>query len=33
MGIKNYLYRILPGLEREGKVGKDGRGWHPKVAA
>jgi hypothetical protein len=34
MGIKqNYLYRILPGLEREGKVGKQGRDWHPKVAA
>lgn len=34
MGIKqNYLYRILPGLEGEGKVGKQGRGWHPKVAA
>ncbi|HEY3830145.1 MAG TPA: hypothetical protein VGL57_13210 [Solirubrobacteraceae bacterium] len=34
MGIKqNYLYRILPGLEGEGKVGKQGRGWHPKIAA
>jgi len=33
MGIGHtYLYRILPGLEREGKVGKQGRGWHPKVA-
>ncbi len=31
MGIKqNYLYRVLPGLEQEGKVKKDGRGWHPK---
>jgi hypothetical protein len=31
MGIKeNYLYRVLPGLEKEGKVKKDGRGWHPK---
>lgn len=31
MGIKqNYLYRVLPGLEQEGKVGKKGRGWHPK---
>jgi hypothetical protein len=31
MGIKqNYLYRVLPGLEREGKVTKKGRGWHPK---
>jgi ribosomal protein S25 len=31
MGIKqNYLYRVLPGLESEGKVAKQGRGWHPK---
>ena len=31
MGIKqNYLYRVLPGLEQEGKVKKQGRGWHPK---
>jgi hypothetical protein len=31
MGIKqNYLYRVLPGLEQEGKVAKRGRGWHPK---
>lgn len=31
MGIKqNYLYRVLPTLEEEGKVKKDGRGWHPK---
>jgi hypothetical protein len=31
MGIKqNYLYRVLPGLESEGKVNKQGRGWHPK---
>jgi hypothetical protein len=31
MGIKqNYLYRVLPGLEQEGKVTKTGRGWHPK---
>ncbi len=30
MGIKqNYLYRVLPGLEQEKKVKKDGRGWHP----
>jgi hypothetical protein len=32
MGIKqNYLYRVLPGLEGEGKVTKRGRGWHPKA--
>jgi len=31
MGIKqNYLYRVLPGLAREGKVAKQGRGWHAK---
>jgi hypothetical protein len=31
MGIKqNYLYRVLPTLEEEGKVAKQGRGWHPK---
>ena len=31
MGIKqNYLYRVLPGLESEGKVSKSGRGWHPR---
>jgi hypothetical protein len=32
MGIKqNYLYRVLPTLEEEGKVRKEGRGWHPKA--
>ena len=31
MGIKqNYLYRVLPALQQEGKVSKQGRGWHPK---
>jgi hypothetical protein len=31
MGIKqNYLYRVLPGLQQEGKVTKQGRGWLPK---
>jgi hypothetical protein len=31
MGIKqNYLYRVLPALEKEGRVTKRGRGWHPK---
>jgi hypothetical protein len=30
MGIKqNYLYRVLPGLEQDGKVKRDGRGWVP----
>lgn len=29
MGIKqNYLYRVLPTLQQEGKVRKSGRGWH-----
>lgn len=33
MGIKqNYLYRVLPGLEKDGKVVKQGRGWHPNEA-
>jgi hypothetical protein len=31
MGIKqNYLYRVLPALEKEGKLFKRGKGWHPK---
>jgi hypothetical protein len=30
MGIKpNYLYRILPSLEQDGKVKRQGKGWHP----
>jgi CRP-like cAMP-binding protein len=34
MGIQqNYLYRVLPDLEQQGVVRKDGRGWHPKDAA
>jgi hypothetical protein len=29
MGIKqNYLYRVLPTLEKDGKVAKRDRGWH-----
>jgi hypothetical protein len=33
MGIKqNYLYRVLPGLEKEGKLEKKGRGWYPRGA-
>lgn len=27
---QNRLYRVLPGLEQEGKIEKQGRGWHPK---
>ncbi|HEX8207606.1 MAG TPA: hypothetical protein VF587_16200 [Solirubrobacteraceae bacterium] len=31
MGIQvNYLYRVLPGLEQDGKVRKEGRGWFPQ---
>ena len=34
MGIKqNYLYRVLPGLEEERRVRKEGRGWHPEHGA
>jgi hypothetical protein len=33
MGIKqNYLYRVLPGLQKEGKVRKRGRSWFPRAA-
>ncbi len=33
IGIKqNYLYRVLPGLQQDGKLEKQGRGWHPKGA-
>ena len=27
---QNYPYRVLPGLQREGKINKEGRGWHPR---
>ncbi|MSX03001.1 MAG: hypothetical protein F2813_07565 [Actinobacteria bacterium] len=31
MGIKqNYLYRVLPSLEKDGLVSKKGRGWYPR---
>jgi hypothetical protein len=34
MGIKqNYLYRVLPGLEKDGKVVKRDRGWHAAESA
>jgi hypothetical protein len=33
MGISpNYLYRVLPGLAKQGKIRKDGRGWYPKAS-
>lgn len=25
----NYLYRVLPGLEQDGKVSKKDKGWYP----
>jgi hypothetical protein len=25
----NYLYRVLPKLAAEGKIRKEGQGWHP----
>jgi CRP-like cAMP-binding protein len=34
MGIQqNYLYRVLPALQKDGLVRKDGRGWQPLEAA
>src|SRR3954462_15625823 len=34
MGIQqNYLYRVLPSLQKDGLVRKDARGWHPLEAA
>ena len=31
MEIKqNYLYRVMPGLEKQGLVRKKGRGWYPR---
>jgi CRP-like cAMP-binding protein len=30
MNIKpNYLYRVMPQLQKDGKVRKKGSGWHP----
>jgi DNA-binding HxlR family transcriptional regulator len=25
----NYLYRVLPDLEKEGRIKRQGRGYHP----
>jgi CRP-like cAMP-binding protein len=34
IGIQqNYLYRVLPALQKDGLVRKEGRGWHPVDAA
>lgn len=31
MGIKqNYLYRVMPGLQKDGLVSKKGKGWYAK---
>jgi DNA-binding IscR family transcriptional regulator len=30
MGIEpNYLYRVMPKLVTEGRVRREGQGWHP----
>jgi len=30
LGIQaNYLYRVMPTLQGEGKIRKEGKGWHP----
>lgn len=30
MGIQaNYLYRVMPTLQNEGRIRKQGKGWHP----
>ena len=34
IGIQqNYLYRVLPSLQKDGQVRKEGRGWHPTESA
>lgn len=34
MGMKqNYLYRVMPELQKDGMVRKEGRGWHSLEAA
>ncbi len=33
MGIeRNYLYRVLPALEKDGKITKQGKGYHPSTS-
>jgi CRP-like cAMP-binding protein len=33
IGIQqNYLYRVLPSLQKDGQVRKEGRGWHPTAS-
>ncbi|MEA2171460.1 MAG: hypothetical protein QOF76_4760 [Solirubrobacteraceae bacterium] len=34
MGIKqNYLYRVVPELEKDGQLTKSGKGWHVREPA
>ena len=34
MGIQaNYLYRVMPTLQQEGRIRKEGKGWHPATEA
>ena len=34
MGIaQNYLYRVMPDLQKDGLVRKEGRGWYAVEAA
>jgi ParB/RepB/Spo0J family partition protein len=34
MGAKqNYLYRVLPELQKDGQIRKEGRGWHATASA
>ena len=28
----NYLYRVMPGLEKDGSIKRDGQGWFPAGA-
>ena len=30
---QNYLYRVLPALQKDGLVRTEGRGWYPREAA
>jgi hypothetical protein len=34
MGIKQkYLYRVLPGLAKDKKIARRGKGWHPTASS
>ncbi len=30
---QTYLYKVVPGLEQNGRIRKEGRGWHPTAKA